>query len=74
MLPFVQKLEWWQNGLAGSWPSLICYIAGVCRFYRLARHFADAALGHRCDCLLCTEPQSAYLATTAMTSRCFLRC
>src|SRR3984957_343328 len=29
MLPFVQKLEWWQNGLAGAFPALICYIAGV---------------------------------------------
>ena len=26
MLPFVQKMEWWQNGLAGAWPSLVCYI------------------------------------------------
>src|SRR3981081_790447 len=38
MLPFVQKLEWWQNGLAGAWPSLICYIGSVAGFYRLARH------------------------------------
>ena len=37
MLPFVQKMEWWQNGLAGAWPSLLCYIAGVAGFYRLAR-------------------------------------
>ena len=29
MLPFVQKMEWWQNGLAGAWPSLLCYILGV---------------------------------------------
>ena len=37
MLPFVQKMEWWQNGLAGAWPSLLCYVAGVAGFYRLAR-------------------------------------
>ena len=22
MLPFVQKMAWWQSGLAGAWPSL----------------------------------------------------
>jgi hypothetical protein len=38
MLPFVQKLEWWQNGLAGAWPSLLYYIASVVGFYRLSRH------------------------------------
>ena len=37
ILPFVQKMEWWQNGLAGAWPSLICYIVGVIGMYRLAR-------------------------------------
>src|SRR5437868_3837869 len=37
MLPFVQKLEWWQNGLAGTWPSLICDIASVAGLYRFAR-------------------------------------
>ena len=31
MLPFVQKMEWWQNGLAGAWPSLVCYIAECSR-------------------------------------------
>src|SRR5208283_4108113 len=37
MLPFVQKLEWWQNGLAGAWPSLACYVLSVAGFYRLCR-------------------------------------
>ena len=37
MLPFVQKMEWWQNGLAGAWPSLICYIAERCRTLPAAR-------------------------------------
>ena len=35
MLPFVQKVAWWQSGLAGAWPSLACYIFGVAGFYRL---------------------------------------
>ena len=37
MVPFVQKMEWWQSGLAGMWPSLACYILGVVGFYRLCR-------------------------------------
>ncbi|HXS14261.1 MAG TPA: hypothetical protein VN734_16290, partial [Acidobacteriaceae bacterium] len=37
ILPFVQKMEWWQNGLAGAWPSLLCFIASVVGIYRLAR-------------------------------------
>ena len=38
MLPFVGKMQWWQNGMAGAWPSLICYvILGCMGMYRLAR-------------------------------------
>ena len=32
MLPFIHKMEWWQNGLAGAWPSLLSYILGVIGF------------------------------------------
>ena len=37
MLPFVGNMEWWQNGMAGAWPSLIFYVIGVMGFYRLTR-------------------------------------
>ena len=23
MMPFVREMQWWQNGLAGAWPSLL---------------------------------------------------
>ena len=59
MLPFVQKMEWWQNGLAGAWPSLLCYIASVVGIYRLVASFAYAAVGNCGDGILCAEPQPA---------------
>ncbi|MDP9051797.1 MAG: hypothetical protein M3O31_13925, partial [Acidobacteriota bacterium] len=34
MVPFVQKMAWWQSGLAGAWPSIGCYIFGIAGFYR----------------------------------------
>ena len=37
MLPFVQKMEWWQSGLAGAWPALACYVLSVAGFFRLCR-------------------------------------
>ena len=37
LIPFVQKLEWWQSGVAGAIPSMLCYIAGCVGIYRLAR-------------------------------------
>jgi hypothetical protein len=72
MLPFVQKLEWWQNGLAGAWPSLICYVAGVAGFYRLARHLLMPRWAIAATALYALNPNLLYLATTAMTEPLFL--
>jgi len=38
MLPFIGRMDWWQNGMAGAWPSLICYIVSVmgCTGWRAA--------------------------------------
>jgi hypothetical protein len=72
MLPFVQKLEWWQNGLAGAWPSVICYIAGVAGFYRLARHLLMPRWAIAATAFYALNPNLLYLATTAMTEPLFL--
>jgi hypothetical protein len=72
MLPFVQKLEWWQNGLAGAWPSLICYIAGVAGFYRLARYLLMPRWAIAATAFYALNPNLLYLATTAMTEPLFL--
>jgi Dolichyl-phosphate-mannose-protein mannosyltransferase len=72
MLPFVQKLEWWQNGLAGAWPSLICYIASVAGLYRLARHLLVPRWAIAATAFYALNPNLLYLATTAMTELLFL--
>lgn len=72
MLPFVQKLEWWQNGLAGSWVSLICYIASAAGFYRLSRHLLKPRWAIAATAFYALNPNLLYLATTAMTEPLFL--
>lgn len=72
ILPFVQKLEWWQNGLAGAFPSLICYIASVAGFYRLARHLLMPRWAIAATAFYALNPNLLYLATTAMTEPLFL--
>jgi hypothetical protein len=72
MLPFVQKLEWWQNGLAGAWPSLICYIASVAGLYRLSRHLLFPRWAFVATAFYALNPNLLYLSTTAMTEPLFL--
>ena len=72
MLPFVQKIEWWQNGLAGAWLSLICYIASVAGFYRLTRYLLVPRWAIATTVFYALNPNLLYLATTAMTEPLFL--
>jgi hypothetical protein len=72
MLPFVQTMAWWQNGLAGAWPSLLCYIVGVVGFYRLARHLLVPRWAVVATAFYALNPNLLYLATTAMTEPLFL--
>jgi Dolichyl-phosphate-mannose-protein mannosyltransferase len=72
MLPFVQKMEWWQDGLAGTWPSLLCYVAGVAGFYRLARRLLVPRWAIVAAAFYALNPNLLYLSTTAMTEPLFL--
>jgi hypothetical protein len=72
MLPFVQKLVWWQNGLAGAWPSLVCYILGVVGFYRLCRRMLVPRWAIAATVFYGLNPNLLYLSTTAMTEPVFL--
>jgi hypothetical protein len=72
MLPFVQKMEWWQSGLAGTWPSLTCYIAGVVGFFRLCRRMLVPRWAWVATAFYAVNPNLLYLATTAMTEPLFL--
>jgi len=72
MLPFVQKMEWWQNGLAGAWPSLAYYIVGVAGFYRLCRRMLAPRWATAATAFYALNPNLLYLSTTAMTEPLFL--
>ncbi|MDE3105766.1 MAG: hypothetical protein KGK08_11365 [Acidobacteriota bacterium] len=72
MLPFIGNMQWWQNGLAGAWPSLACYILGVIGLYRLARRMLTPAWAFAATAFYALNPNLLYLATTAMTEPLFL--
>jgi hypothetical protein len=72
MLPFVQKMLWWQTGLAGSWPSVVCYILAVAGFYRLARRLLVPRWAFVSTAFFALNPNLLYLSTTAMTEPLFL--
>jgi hypothetical protein len=72
MLPFVWKMDWWQSGLAGAWPSLICYIFGVTGLYRLCRQMLAPRWALAATALFGLNPNLLYLSTTAMTEPLFL--
>ena len=72
MLPFVQKMEWWRSGLAGAWPSLICYVLGVVGFFRLCRRMLAPRWALVATAFYGLNPNLLYLSTTAMTEPLFL--
>ncbi len=72
MLPFVQRMDWWQNGFAGAMPSLAAFIAGNLGCYRLARRLMPGNWAFVATAFLALNPNLLYLATTAMTEPLFL--
>ena len=72
MLPLVQNMTWWQSGLAGTWPSLACYILGVMGFYRLCRRMLIPRWALAATTFYAVNPNLLYLSTTAMTEPLFL--
>jgi hypothetical protein len=72
MLPFVQKMEWWQSGLAGTWPSLLCFVIGVAGFFRLGRRMLAPRWAVAATAFYALNPNLLYLSTTAMTEPLFL--
>ncbi len=72
MLPFIGRMEWWQDGMAGAWPSLLCYIVGVMGMYRLARRLMAPRWALVAAAFFAVNANLLYLATTAMTEPLFL--
>ena len=72
LLPFVQNMQSWQNGLAGAWPSMAFYLLGAIAFYRLARRILVPRWAFAATAFYLLNPNLLYLATTAMTEPLFL--
>ncbi len=72
MMPFVARMDWWQNGFAGAMPSLAAYIAGNLGMYRLSRRLLPISWAFVATAFLALNPNLLYLATTAMTEPLFL--
>jgi hypothetical protein len=72
LIPFVQKMEWWQNGLAGAWPSMGCYVLSCVGFYRLCRLWLSPRPAVVSLAFFALNPGLLYLQTTAMTEPLFL--
>jgi hypothetical protein len=72
LLPFVQKMGWWQTGLAGAWPSMACYVLGCAGIYRLARMWLRPSAAIIAALFYAVNPGLLYMQTTAMTEPLFL--
>jgi hypothetical protein len=72
LIPFVQKMSWWQNGMAGAVPSMISYVAGCVGIYRLARNWMPASIAALAAMFYGLNPGLLYFSTTAMTEPLFL--
>ncbi len=72
LLPFVQKMSWWQSGLAGAIPSMACFVAGCVGIYRLARLWLPLPASVIAVVFYGLNPGLLYMQTTAMTEPLFL--
>ena len=72
MLPFVTRMDLWQNGLGGAIPSMLSYIAAVMAMYRLGRWVLPSAWAVAATAFVALNPNLLYLSTTAMTEPLFL--
>ena len=72
LLPFVQKMSWWQTGMAGAWPSMACYVLGCAGIYRLARQWLRPSAAIVAAVFYALNPGLLYMQTTAMTEPLFL--
>ena len=72
LLPFVQRMSWWQSGVAGALPSMLCYTAACAGLLRLARMFLQPAVALLAVAFFALNPGLVYFSTTAMTEPLFL--
>ena len=72
LVPFVARLEWWQSGLAGAFPSMGAYVLGTAGIYRLARLWLHPRSALIAALFFGLNPGLLYMQTTAMNEPLFL--
>ncbi len=72
LVPFVARLEWWQSGLAGAFPSMGAYVLGTAGIYRLARLWLPPRAALIAVLFFGLNPGLLYMQTTAMNEPLFL--
>jgi len=72
MIPFVQVYGWWANGIAGTVPSALAWLAACAGFYRLARRWLRPAAALIALAFFAANPNLLYLQATAMTEPLFV--
>jgi hypothetical protein len=72
LVPFVQKMSWWQSGVAAALPSMACYVAACVGLYRLALCFVRNSIAWLAVGFFALNPGLLYFSTTAMTEPLFL--
>jgi hypothetical protein len=72
LVPFVQKMSWWQSGVAAALPSMACYVAACVGLYRLALCFVRHSIAWLAVAFFALNPGLLYFSTTAMTEPLFL--
>ncbi len=75
MLPFVRDMRLWRTGLAGSIPSVLCFVLAACFLFAAARRaFGAAAPAGLAAAVFVCNPNALYLQSTAMTEPVFFAC
>jgi len=72
MMPFAARMAWWQNGIAGAIPSMVCYVLSVGGLWRLARYWIRPAGAVVAALFFALNPGLLYIQTTAMGEPVFL--
>ena len=68
MLPFIWNHTLWQDGFAGSLPSMVAYVVGSAYMYRLGHLlFASRSAGLIAALAYMLNPNMLYMQSTAMT-------
>ncbi|MBI4875803.1 MAG: glycosyltransferase family 39 protein [Acidobacteria bacterium] len=68
MLPFVGNDAWWRSGLAGGFPSAVCFVlAGTFLFAAVRRWLDSTPAALAAAALFALNPNLLYLQSTAMT-------